>query len=81
MSEIETGTNDPITELLARAWIVCDPNRSGTDPDAIETGERMQPGAELVGKPKWHWFIPRAEALRDFLADHGYVLRRKDGGT
>ncbi len=78
MSDIETGTPDRITEVLARAWLVCDPNRSGTDPDALRSGDLMQPGAETAGKPNWHWFIPRAEALRDFLSDNGLVIRPKE---
>jgi hypothetical protein len=74
MSEIETGTPDFITEILARAWIACDPNRGGSDPDApINLG----PSSDLNGKPHWHWFIPRAEALRDFLSDRGLAIRPK----
>ena len=69
---------DRINELLARAWIVCDPNRVGVDPDAIEQGEHMSPGAETIGKPKWNWYLPRAEAMRDFLSEHGFVIRPKE---
>jgi hypothetical protein len=71
-------TDDRITELLARAWITCDPNRGETDPDDIEKGEHMKPGSDAIGKPKWYWFVPRALALRDFLSDHGYVIRPKE---
>lgn len=75
MSDIETGTNDRINEVLARAWIVCDPNRGGMGgPDDLIDN---LPGSELQGKPRWHWFIPRAEALRDFLSDNGLVIRPK----
>lgn len=76
LEEIETGTSDYITEVLARAWILCDPNRSGLNPDALN--DRLGPGATLAGKPNWHWFIPRAEALRDFLSDNGLVIRPKE---
>lgn len=68
-------------EMLARMWMVCDPNRGGSDPDAVEpetvcsggTGvpivERANP---LAGKPRWHWFIPRAEASLKFMEDNRY---------
>jgi hypothetical protein len=70
----DEGTSDRITEVLARAWIVCDPNRGG-DPDAPI--DHLGPGSTLNGKPRWHWFLPRAEALRDFLSDNGLVIRPK----
>jgi len=74
-----TGTSDRIVEVLARAWIECDPNRkaSGMSADDIEDGQFMGKGSDYIGKPKWHWFIPRAKALRDYLNDNGLVIRPK----
>jgi hypothetical protein len=74
--KIETGSADRITEILAKAWIVCDPNRGG-DPDAPDPGLGMAPGNDYVGKPRWHWFVARAEALRDYLSENGLVIRPK----
>lgn len=58
------------TELLARMWIECDPNRGGPgcEPDAPHT---FADGRE--GK-RWEWFVPRAEATQEFLAKHGLKL-------
>lgn len=66
---------DRIVEVLARGWIECDPNRGGHDPDELISD---LPGSELQGKPRWQWFVPRAEAMRDYLNDHGLVIRSKD---
>lgn len=64
------------TEVLARAWIECDPNRMGS-----EVGSGFHPddtipdrGTELDGKPRWHWFIPRAEYLERYLNEHGWAI-------
>ncbi len=74
----DTGTPDRITEVLAKAWILCDPNRGGIDPDAPDHGSGVMPAARnYVGKPRWHWFVPRAKALRDYLSDNGLVIRPK----
>lgn len=66
------------TELLARAWIECDPNRDSSTADDIIGPMQDSGGAvrstDLTGKPRWHWFIPRAEALERYLAEHGYAL-------
>jgi hypothetical protein len=76
---------NPITEILSRAWIKCDPNRGGMDPDAT-IGQSCTGGTDtesvcedtpLTGKPEWHWFIPRAEALQAFLEEHGYEIKAK----
>lgn len=80
----------PMTEMLARAWIECDPNRAGNDPgsgfhpdDII--GQSTSGGSDgvlecrntpLTDKPRWHWFIPRAEALESYLAQNGYTITR-----
>ena len=76
-------------EALARAWIECDPNRGGTDPDkpiegsgsgySGEDGEfvTVSEDTPLTGKPNWHWFIPRAEATLNFLSEHGFEVQRK----
>jgi hypothetical protein len=65
---------DRIVEILARGWIECDPNREGGTADQTITD---LPGGELQGRPRWQWFIPRAEAMRDWLNDHGFVIRPK----
>lgn len=82
---------DEVTEVLARGWIECDPNRggepgSGFHPDdtippsyrggSHEESQRL-PDTELTGKPVWHWFIPRADALRDWLDQNGLEIRPK----
>jgi hypothetical protein len=79
-----TTAPDSITEMLARMWMACDPNRGGIDPDellpmAIETASTAGGPVDsrpnpLGGMPHWHWFIPRAEATRKFLDKHGYAL-------
>lgn len=76
MSDIDTGTSDRITEVLAKAWIVCDPNRQPMDPDGPCEG--LRPESDYHGKPNWHWFIDRAEAMRDYLSDNGLVIRPKE---
>lgn len=71
-------------EMLAKAWIECDPNRSGCDPYAIigqscsssSDGETVCVDTPLTGKPRWHWFVPRAEALESYLTQNGYELRK-----
>lgn len=65
------GMNDHINEVLAKAWIVCDPNRHPNDPQEPITID----GKEC---PRWVWFLPRAEAMRDFLSDNGLVIRPKE---
>jgi hypothetical protein len=69
---------DRIVETLARAWMVCDPNRGAHEPGRGPDDPITDlPGSELQGQPHWHWFVPRAEALRDFLNDNGFVIRPK----
>lgn len=65
---MQSDKPDRLTETLARMWTVCDPNRGGTNPDEIISDG----SSELVGKPRWHWFIPRAEASKKFLELHGF---------
>ena len=60
---------DPRVEPLARMWVLCDPNRGGTDPD--ETITMHNPEREV---PQWHWFIPRAEASLAFLKKNGWAV-------
>ena len=57
-------------EALARGWMVCDPNRGGSDPDEIDHNI----SGDLKGKPRWHWFIPRAEAMEAHLLKCGWKL-------
>lgn len=61
---------DALTERLARAWIECDPNRGG-DPDEITP---LYVDDEYRDEPRWKWFLPRANALKEYLAKHGYSV-------
>lgn len=71
-----------VTELLARAWIECGPNRGGVDPDETigqscsgsSDGATICEDTPLTGKPKWHWFVPRAEALNSYLQERGFKI-------
>lgn len=77
-----------LQEVLCRAWIDCDPNRggkpgSGFHPDdPIEQPSRggsgmkteLLPPTPLTGKPRWHWFIPRAAAFEAYLDRHGFMI-------
>lgn len=65
---------DKLTEILAKAWIECDPNRSHRDPDELMAYEEP---SELNGKPAWNWFVPRAEALKEYLDKHGLAIVNK----
>lgn len=62
------------TEMLARMWMECDPNRAPAAPDEIIT--MHDPEREV---PHWHWFIPRANATVKYLEKHGYTLVKVDG--
>lgn len=72
----------PEIEMLARMWVVCDPNRdSSTLDDPIEpacssgaNGPTTVYNTPLTGKPRWHWFIPRAEATVDYLKANGFTI-------
>lgn len=55
-------TIEPHIEMLARMWVACDPNRQHADPDELIT---MHDPKRTV--PRWHWFIPRAEASAAFI--------------
>ncbi len=75
-------------EVLCRAWIECDPNRAGNEPgsgfhpdDTIgplykssSDGGGVEVITPLTGKPVWHWFKPRAEALEEFIGRHGFKI-------
>lgn len=69
-------------ETLARMWMLCDPNRSGSDPDEVMGQATIASSSQsvtyrdtpLTGKPRWHWFIPRAEASLAFLKANGLSL-------
>ncbi len=71
-----------VTEMLARMWMACDPNRGGSDSEEIigqrcTGGSGEQPVCEdtpLTGKPLWHWFIPRAEASLKYFEANGFKL-------
>jgi len=66
------------TEMLARMWIECDPNRGGEPGSGFGPDDPMtEMQGTLEGKPRWHWFIPRAEATRDYLAKRGFTIAPK----
>ncbi len=48
---------EKLNEVLARAWMVCDPNRQPCDPD--ELNFRVGKGSEFYGQPEWKWFVPQ----------------------
>jgi hypothetical protein len=73
MTEDEAKMTDKL-EILARAWIECDPNRQPADPDEIMT----QMSGELKDQPRWRWFMPRAVALEEYLERHGFVIVRAE---
>jgi len=64
---------DAITELLARMWIECDPNRGGPGVEPDDLSPLHVDGKERMVS-RWKWFIPRAEATKTFLAAHGLEL-------
>lgn len=69
---------DKTTETLARMWIDCDPNRMGGElGSGFHPEDPIQQGSEdLVGQPRWKWFVPRAEASIKYLKDRGYKIVR-----
>lgn len=93
MDAINDGISHEV-EMLARMWIECDPNRMGGEPgsgfhpddtigpsyESSSGGKtRCLPNTPLTGKPRWHWFIPRAEATLAYLDKHGFTLALKAG--
>ena len=67
------STVAPEIEMLARMWIECDPNRGG-EPRFEPYHDELDPG----GEPRWHWFIPRAEASLAYFARNGFALVCKE---
>lgn len=71
-----TMAEDNLTELLARMWIECDPNR-GDEPGSGYHPDDLAPlhvdGVEQM-RPRWEWFVPRAEATLKYLAKHGLKI-------
>lgn len=69
----EVVADDKLVEVFARMWIMCDPNRAGHEegyrPDDIVT--MYGPERQV---PRWHWFVPRAEASIKFLKESGVNL-------
>ncbi len=64
---------------------------SGFHPDDVEEeylySVAMTPNREQItekhdnpraGQPRWTWFAPRAKALQEYLADHGYKIIPSD---
>lgn len=66
------------TEMLARMWIVCDPNRGGGEPGSGFHPDDIMENAhgDLKNQPRWKWFVPRAEATIEYLKNNGYEVRR-----
>ena len=62
-------------EMLARMWIECDPNRCvpGFDPDELSP---LTVDGKQEMRPRWEWFVPRAEATLKYLEDNGYRLAK-----
>ena len=58
-----------LIETLARMWIECDPNRGGEKGSGFHADDFGEDG-----KPRWHWFIPRAEETIKFLKAKGYKI-------
>ena len=76
-------TKERQIEILARMWMVCDPNRGGSNPDEIMPMQTAEGGTDrettfsrnpLGGQPRWKWFVPRAEATLAFLEKNGLEL-------
>jgi hypothetical protein len=76
MSDIEklrsmSADAERLLEVLSRLWIDCDPNRAGNPP-----GSGFHPDdTDLSGKPRWEWFMPRAEFMIARLAEQGYEIK------
>lgn len=72
----------PEVEMLARMWMECDPNRGPCDPEELIEPHADSDGdiitTNLTGKPRWHWFIPRAEASLRYFGDSGFVLLKNE---
>ena len=64
---------DAQTELLARMWIECDPNRGPPEPDRVEPLGTDANGLPEM-HPRWHWFLPRARASLEYFAERGFTL-------
>jgi hypothetical protein len=82
----EKMQKDDVIEILARMWMQCDPNRSGSDPDepmpmTYSSGGSDGPTEEhpnpMGGQPRWKWFVPRAEAALAYLNKSGLEIRPK----
>ncbi len=67
--EIENIT--PQMEMLARMWIVCDPNR---DRDSQDQPEALHVDGEPEAHPRWMWFLPRAQASAKFIEACGFRI-------
>lgn len=66
-------------EVLARAWIDCDPNRQGGKPGSGDHPDDIMTGAsdDLKDQPRWKWFVPRADAFEAYLDKHGFEVVAK----
>jgi hypothetical protein len=82
----EKMQKDKVIETLARMWMLCDPNRCGSNPDEPmpmtfssggSDGQIEERQSEIGGQPRWMWFVPRAEASLAYLNKQGLELRLK----
>ena len=67
----ETPTE--LEKIFAKMWIECDPNRMvGIDPD-----QSIEDLKDVDGSPRWHWFLPRAQASLKYLQEAGVNVYRE----
>lgn len=64
-----------ITEVLARMWIDCDPNRERGSGDQDIT---LHESGKTRHTKRWEWFTPRADASLEYLDRHGFKIVPKD---
>lgn len=69
------AASDPKVEMLARMWMECDPNRGGADPDEAAV---IHIDGQPEEKPRWWWFIPRAQASLAYFEKSGFELAAPD---
>ena len=72
MAGIATTSN--LTEILARMWIECDPNRGIGDGYHPDDPMILHENGQTREAKRWEWFVPRAEATQEFLAKHGLKI-------
>ena len=70
---MKTKEDKTLLQVLARAWIECDPNRGGDQDELM-----LDMSNKLKNKPRWMWFLPRAKSLKKYLKKNGYEIVRKN---